>query len=72
MIGAKATATVKLIPSPILKELSFKTCYAINWKGDQDTSRVLDIGNVYLGIEKAFVADLNIGTNLQAMQSDIA
>lgn len=66
VIGGKAKAEIKLIPTPLFKEISFKNCFGIFWKGDSDTSRVIDIGPLFIGMEKTFVAELVLDVNPKA------
>lgn len=62
-IGGKATAKVTLVPTPMFKEISFRTCYGSYWVGDEDTNREIAIGPIYIGIEKCFLADLVLDVN---------
>lgn len=66
VIGGQATATIRLIPTPLFKEINFRTCYGSQWKGDSDTCRTIDIGSLYVGMEKAFVAELSLDANLNS------
>lgn len=66
VIGGQAEATIRLIPTPLFKEINFRTCYGSQWRGDQDTCRTIDIGSLYVGMEKAFVAEISLDANLAA------
>ena len=70
VIGGRARATVRLIPTPLFKEISFKNCFGISWQGDMDTSRELDIGNVYIGMEKSFVAEIELQADSKFLDSN--
>jgi len=59
-IGTAATLSVKLLPSPVFKELSFQTCYGPQWSGDSDTGRTIELGQVYAGMRKGFVAEITL------------
>lgn len=59
-IGRQASVKVKLLPNPLFKEISFSNCYGPAWKGISSTERVIDLGGVFLGMDKSFVADITL------------
>ena len=67
----KATAKIILHPSPLFKEIAFKTCFGPNWKGDADLDRVLEVGYLVLGMDRSFVAEIQLNGDQTKMQDDI-
>lgn len=63
VIGGKAVAKVTLVPTPMFKEISFKTCYGSYWQGDEDTTREVAIGPIYMGFEKCYLAEIVLDVN---------
>lgn len=58
VIGGKAKITVKLVPTPIFKEIAFKQCYGTAWKGEDDCVRTVDLGFVYVGMDKNYISEI--------------
>ena len=63
VIGGHAQAQVTLIPTPLFKEINFKTCYGAYWTGEEDTKRTINIGNLFVGMEKSFIAEILLDAN---------
>lgn len=62
-VGGRAKITLKLVPTPVFKEISFKQCYGRAWRGDEDTTRVIDIGYVYVGMDKTYVCEIALDSD---------
>lgn len=71
-IGGKAKIVIKLVPTPTFREISFKQCYGSAWRGDEDTIRHIDLGYVYIGMDKTFVSEIALDCDrLEGLPADV-
>lgn len=57
-IGFRAQAKVSLIPSRIYQELRFEATFGLHWKGESEITRNIEIGDLYIGMQKNYIANL--------------